>query len=235
MRHGHAKEVFVEHGEDPLLLSFGIAVGVEFCLNFGAAGPFPEFLFFGLGGFGELESEALLFDGEAGGTEFAAAQGHDEDGEITEMAEGFVGADGGGGQVTSGGGVANGNPASELIGQIGGQEPLEFGIASAKGGGKIESLLAVGPIAEGVITMIGEVLLGDRSAVEALFEDGLGFGEGVKPGENGFGGLAVLKPLVQFVLDVGRQGGDFSNHISKEVLGVECGERVRIFFWFKMV
>ena len=82
---------------------------------------------------------------------------------------------------------------------------MEFGIAGAEGGGEFESLLAVGPIAEAMVAVIGEILFGDGSAVELLFEERLGFRERVEPGEDGPGGFTVEQALVELGLDVGRQ------------------------------
>jgi hypothetical protein len=50
---------------------------IEFGLDVGAFGPFPELDFFVLAGFGFFEGETLLFQGEATSAEITPAQGND--------------------------------------------------------------------------------------------------------------------------------------------------------------
>lgn len=209
----------VDQADDLAALFIGIAVGVEFALDFGAAGPFPEFLFFGLSGGGEVEGQALLFEGEAASAEFAAAEGQEEHGEMAEMAQGFIGAGIGGRKSPGCGSEAEENPTGEFFRHVGRENLLEFGIAVIEGGGKSDGFLTVEPVTEAVVPVVGEVLLVDGSAVELGFEEGLGFGQGIEPREEGIGGFGILEALIDLLLDGSRQGGDFSEHRSGKVRG----------------
>jgi hypothetical protein len=66
------------------------------------------------------------------------------------------------------------------------------------------------PIAVAALFPIGEVLFGDRMVV-GFSEDGFGFGEGVEPGEDGFGGEVVVEFEVELFADGVREASDFTD------------------------
>jgi hypothetical protein len=57
---------------------------------------------------------------------------------------------------------------------------------------------------------LGEVVLGNRVAVEFGFEDGLDFGQAVEPFDQRLGLLAIEDALVKFGADIGGQPRYFS-------------------------
>ncbi len=73
---------FGEHGSELILKGLVLlAHQIQFFLDVGAFGPFPELRFFLLFGLADEEVEALFFDGDAAGVEVAAAEGDDIGGE----------------------------------------------------------------------------------------------------------------------------------------------------------
>ena len=109
-----AQERFIEHTEDAKPGFVGIAVGVEFGLDVGALGPLPEeFFLLGLG-FGLLQGEALLLEGESAGNEIAAAESDDVAEVVSEFAQvRFRGS--GERSGLGGGGEAGGDPVDEVV------------------------------------------------------------------------------------------------------------------------
>jgi len=62
--------------------------------------------------------------------------------------------------------------------------------------------------------VLGEILGRNGDAIELVFDDGLDFGQGVEPGQDGFSFLlAVFKTLIELFLDVVRETGDFAVHM----------------------
>jgi len=82
-----AEEFVGEHAIDFAFVLLGIAMRIEFGLNVGTPGPFPEEVFHFFFGAGFFEGEALLLDGETFGGEIAAAHGSEVVAEIGESAE----------------------------------------------------------------------------------------------------------------------------------------------------
>jgi len=67
------------------------------------------------------------------------------------------------------------------------------------------------PVAEAALFPFGEVLFGDGAVVEVGGEDGFDFGERVEPGENGFGGEAIVEFEVELFAEVVREPTDFAD------------------------
>src|SRR5258706_13403934 len=83
----YAEKLAVNQAFDFLAHFVGITMGIEFLLNVGAFGPFPEKLFKLNLGAGFFEGEAFVFDSEAFGIKIAAAQSGEITAKITETAE----------------------------------------------------------------------------------------------------------------------------------------------------
>lgn len=99
---GDAEEFAVEHAYDVTAERIGIAVGVQLGLNVGALGPLPELGFEVLVFFSAEQSETLLFDADATGNKFAAAEGDDVVEEVADIAEFVFGV------LIEGGGLSDG-------------------------------------------------------------------------------------------------------------------------------
>jgi hypothetical protein len=67
------------------------------------------------------------------------------------------------------------------------------------------------PIAVAALFPFGEVLFGDRVVFEVGGEDGFDFGERVEPGEDRFGGNAVVEFEVELFADGMREARDFAD------------------------
>ncbi len=69
--------------------------------------------------------------------------------------------------------------------------------------------LEIGPVPVAAVDPpVGEVLFRDGAKVSG--ESGVDFGMGVKPGDEGFAGLAVAHAAVEFFGDSEREMGDFT-------------------------
>ena len=79
---------------------------------------------------------------------------------------------------------------------------------------EFEGVLAEFPVAKAVLGPVMEVLFGDGFGVEVFDEDGLDFGEGVKPGKDGLVGFGVVEAAVDLVAERVREACDFSEHRS---------------------
>lgn len=203
------EEFAVEHADDLAADLVGVAMGIELFLDIGAGGPFPEEFFKGVLAFGFFEGQAFLFELEAAGNQVAAAEGHDVQEELAEEAEFGFGVVGGG-KILSRGGEAEGNPMDEVVddGFAGGL--VWSGVIGLSFGGELEGGLAHLPAAKRALAIIREVLFADGFSVEIGLEDGLEFGEGVKPEEEGFGGLIVVEPGVELLAESVRETGEFA-------------------------
>ena len=84
-----------------------VAVGMEFGLDVGLLGPFPELFVFGFLGVADYEVKPLLFQGESSGVEFTPPEGQDEETEIAEVAQFLLQIGTSVGKGASGGGVAD--------------------------------------------------------------------------------------------------------------------------------
>jgi hypothetical protein len=77
------------------------------------------------------------------------------------------------------------------------------------------------PVDVAAVAPFAEVLLGDGAALEVLGEDGLRFGLGVEPGEEGVGDFAVAEAVVEGFAEVVREAGDFAAPGGERELGRE--------------
>ena len=121
----------------------------------------------------------------------------------------------------------NGEPAGEFVGEVAGEgwfAEFRFAVEVLD---EFESVLADEPVAEAAVFPFGEILFGDRAGVEVVGERLLDWGEGVEPGENGFGGLAGLEALVELVANGVRKTGDFAGARGRGVESVHD-----VCFWF---
>jgi len=214
-------------GSDGRGVELGEVLGGEVEDDFGyVADDVPEHtfaslaLFFGcltfLLGFGFEQGEALLVEGEASGVEVGTAEGHDVGGQVVEATEFGSGIILGRREGVGGGGVAQEKPVGEVFQDLGAGR--ELGVGAFTGGffgqglREFEGILAEFPVAKAVLGPVMEVLFGDGFGVEVLGEDGLNFGESVKPSEDGLVGLGVVKAAVDLVAERVREASDFSEH-----------------------
>lgn len=186
--------------------------GFEFFTDVRAFGPFPELVLAGFVGLGGLESEALLFDGDAAGIEVAAAERDDIGGDVAELAEVSFGFIVGGSEIVSGGGEVKGDPVNEFVGEIGGG--AGFGGRSIDEGfcGEGGSVLTEFPTAEAVSGPFMQVLLGDGAPGEVGSDKGTNFGQGIEPGEDTVVALAIIEAAVELFTDRFGEMGDFAIH-----------------------
>lgn len=116
-------------------------MGVKALVNVGTLSPLPEQLLEFLLVFGFDDVEAALFEGEAFGDEFAAAQGDDVSQEVASLTEVEVGVIGDGSGL-GGGGEAQGGVIDELIDQDRGAVLGRGARIVFSFGGEVESVLA---------------------------------------------------------------------------------------------
>src|ERR1051325_1657527 len=165
IRERDAEEAVIEHAFGFAASEVGIALGVEFGLDFGASGPFPEEFFAFAAGGGFEEGEAFLFEENAFGAEVAAAEGDDGIAEVVELLELGLGVAIGGREGVEGGGVAEGNPVGKVSGDGAGESLLGGGGVGVIGG-EFEGGATELPVAEAGLFPVGEVLLVDGLALE---------------------------------------------------------------------
>ncbi len=141
-----------------------------------------------------------------------AAEAVEAGGEVEEAVE--VGGFGGGvgGEVLESAAQGDGERGGEEGGGGGGvaRVILEGGGLLAEVGEPGAGLLELEPVGEAAAAPFGEVLFSDGAAVEVGGEDGLDLGEGIEPGEEGGGGLAVVEAGIELVADGGGEAGDFA-------------------------
>jgi hypothetical protein len=207
---GDAEEFAIEHADDGATEFVRVLVRVEFGLDVRAFGPLPKELFEvllvpGLGG-----GEALFFEADAPGDELAAAEGDDvgkERADIVELSAGVSVVRGG----LGGGGQAEGDPLDKVV-EGGRWRELRLG-ALVELGGESDSGAADLPIVEGAeLAVFGEVGFIDGSTVELGFEEGVDFGEGIDPFEDGAGFFGVLQAEVELFADRVGETSDFAGH-----------------------
>jgi hypothetical protein len=120
------------------------------------------------------------------------------------------------GQGISGGGIAKEEPVDKLVEGLDGGRELRagaFGIGVfGEGVSEFEGVLAELPVAEAVLGPVVEVLFGDGFGLEVFGEDGLDFGEGVEPREDGLVGFGIVETAVDLVAEGAREASDFSEH-----------------------
>ena len=76
------------------------------------------------------------------------------------------------------------------------------------------------PGGEAAAAPVGDVLFVDGGFIGGVFEDGLDFGEGVEPLEDGAGGVGALEAEVEVFADAGREFGDFGD--AGHIVSVQC-------------
>jgi hypothetical protein len=89
--------------------------------------------------------------------------------------------------------------------------------------GGVEEFAVEEPFLKAALTPGAEVLWGDAHAVESLGDDFLDFGQGVEPGEDVVGFLAVVEADVEFVADGTGKAGDFAAALGGGGFGVGGG------------
>jgi hypothetical protein len=214
-RVGDAEELVVDEADDVTAEFVGITVGAKFSFDVGTVGPLPKEFFERLLGFGLLAVEALLFEVNAAGKEFAAAEGDnigEESADIAEVGLVLVGH----GRVLGGGGVALGNPVHEVLDDWAGGELLERGRIGEGVGDELESGLSGLPLAEAILFVLREIGRGDGLALEELLEAGLDLGKGIEPGEDDVFGLAIGEALVDLLAESDWETRDFAEHSLNE-------------------
>ena len=75
---------------------------------------------------------------------------------------------------------------------------------------ELEGLLAGVPLAVAAIFPLGEVARGDGATVKLGLENGLYFREGVEPGEDRFGFVAIVQAGIELFADLVRETSNFS-------------------------
>ena len=170
-------------------------------------------------GVGDLNLNALAFEGDALGFVGLTLEAGDVGAEVAEAAlagfgVGVFGVEGAYGD----GGVVKGEPAGEFVGEGAGQRFGAEGFFVIEVVGEGEGTVAGEPVAVAAIFPLGKVGRGEGLGGELGGEDGLDLGEGVEPLEEGSAGLAVEAAAVELVADGGGETGDFSGagHGGKE-------------------
>ena len=103
-----------------------------------------------------------------------------------------------------------GEPMDELAGAGFGEGLVAEGVFILEAGEEGEGVLAEEPVAVATEAPLGEVCGGDGAAVEVGGEEGLDFGEGIEPVEEGWGQFAVVEAVVELFADGVGEAGDFA-------------------------
>jgi hypothetical protein len=172
---------------------------------------------------GKLNLDALAFEGNALGFVGLTLEAGDAGAEVTEAAfagfgVGVFGVEGADGD----GGVVEGEPAGEFVGEGAGQRVVAEGFFVFEVMGQGEGVVAGEPVAVAAVFPLGEVGRGEGLGGELGGEDGLDLGEGIEPVEEGGAGLVVEEAAVELVANGGGEAGDFSgaSHGVKGVRGL---------------
>jgi len=177
----------------------------------GAQLGFVDFIFALPFGVGELNLDALAFEGDALGFMGLALERGDVGAELAEAALAGVGVGVFGVEGTDGdGGVVEGEPAGEFVGEGAGQGVVAEGFFVVEVMCQGEGIAAGEPVAVAAVFPLGEVGRGDGLGGELGGEDGLDLGEGVEPLEEGWAWLVVEEAAVELVADGEGEAGDFS-------------------------
>ena len=107
-------------------------------------------------------------------------------------------------------GVAGSDGVGQGVGEFAVGEAGEFGGVGGEFTGVFEEFLGGEPVEEAAIVPFGEVLGADGDAGEVFGEDGLDFGEGVKPFDEVHAGFTFVEAEVELVAEVMREAGDFA-------------------------
>jgi hypothetical protein len=164
-------------------------------------------------GVGELELEALAFEADALGVMGLALEGGDIGAELAEAALAGVrvvlGVCGGEG-LDGDGGVVEGEPVGEFVGEEAGQGVVAEGFFVVEVTGQCEGVAAGEPVRVAAVFPLGEVGGGDGLGGEIGGEDGADLREGVEPIEEGWAWFVVEEAAVELVADGEWEAGDFS-------------------------
>jgi hypothetical protein len=175
-------------------------------------------------GVGELDLDALAFEADALGFMALALEAGDVGTELAEAAlagvrvvVGVLGGEGPDGD----GGVAEGEPAGEFVGEEAGEGVVAEGLFVFEVTREGEGVVAGEPVTVAAVFPLGEVGGGEGLGGEVGGEEGLDLGQGVEPVEEGGAGLVVEEAAVELVADGGGEAGDFSGagHEGEEVEG----------------
>jgi len=183
----------------------------EFFADLGALSPGPE-CFFGLffcgGGF---EGEPVALEDKTLCGEVVAAEAGDVGAKFAKAGPvgGRVGL--GGEEALGGGGILEGCPTGELVGDGAGEFLVTEGVLVLGRTQEGEGVLAGQPVSEAAVAPFGEILLGDGMAIELGIEDGLDARDGVEPIKDGLGWLTVAEASVELFTNVVREAGDFTD------------------------
>jgi hypothetical protein len=175
-----------------------------------------------------LVVNVLAFFGEV-----AAAQAGELAGQLEEGGElgGVVGR--AGGELLKGAAQGDGERGGEDGGEgvVLAGDLLEAGGFLADGAEPGAGLLVAEPVGIAALFPVAEVGFVDGAAAEVGGEDGLDFGEGVEPGDEGRGRLAVVEAGVELVTEGLREAGDFAGagHGDPRVAGKRRG--IKKYFW----
>jgi len=120
-------------------------------------------------------------------------------------------------------GVLDGDPVSQFIIEWAGEGLIPEGVLVLEIGDHSEGIVTDLPVAKTALVPFGEICRDDSVAVEVGFEDGLDFGQGVEPLEEGFTLFTVLHTAIELFTDFVRETSDFSGagHKLGEVWGAE--------------
>ncbi len=109
----------------------------------------------------------------------------------------------GGEELGCSGGVLEGEPAGEFFGEVFGEGWVAQGVFVVEVADEGEGVLVDEPVAVTADFPMVEVGGRDGGGVELGGEEGLDFGEGVEPGEDGRAAFVVEEALVELVADGG--------------------------------
>jgi hypothetical protein len=166
--------------------------------------------------------KCIFLHPDAGGVEFAAAEGveiADEGGELLEIGEG------GGVGVAVPCGESNAVSSGEEAGGVVGHAARGLiEVLRGFGGvaGTVEEFVAELPLDEAAVSPLGQVLLADGTAIEVIIEDFPDFRKGIEPREKVGAGDAAFELAVEFVAKGPGEAGDFAVSFHGDGAGVCC-------------
>src|SRR5882672_293534 len=173
----------------------------QFPGNVGTPGPSPELFFgffFGLGGL-KIQPEPL--DVETFGVKVASAQAIDVETELVQQGQPGLRIILPGKQSAGRGRDMKRGPLGDFVVEFLAQKLVAEGVLIIQALDDCEDVLTGGPVAVAAVLPFGEIAGDDGPALEVETQNGLDFGKSVDPGEDGFGGFAVLEAVVEVFAD----------------------------------